>query len=179
MSTKSILVTGCSAGGIGDALALALAKRGHHVFATARTPSKVPEVLSSLSTVTVLRLDVLSADSVAEAVKAVTESGRGLDILVNNAGCGYAQPVLDMDIAKAQHLFDTNLWGPIRMIQAFADLLIASRGRIINVSSVGAIVNTPWICESPDSGSCVAHHVRCLADAAPDSRLCLIQGCTE
>lgn len=150
MPMKSILVTGCSAGGIGEALAFALAKRGHHVFATARNPAKVPDTLSSLSTVTVLRLDVLSAVSVAEAVKAVTESGRGLDILVNNAGCGYAQPLLDIDIAKAQHLFDTNLWGPIRMIQAFADLLIASHGRIINVSSVGAIVNTPWICESPD-----------------------------
>lgn len=145
MSTRSILVTGCSAGGIGEALATALAKRGHHVFATARNPSKVPETLSSLSNVTVLKLDVLSSDSVAEAAKSVADSGQGLHVLVNNAGCGYAQPILDIDIAKAQHLFDTNLWGPLRMIQAFADLLIASHGRIVNVSSVGAIVNTPWI----------------------------------
>lgn len=148
MPKKSILVTGCSAGGIGEALALALANQGHHVFATARNPAKVPEAISSLSNVTVLKLDVLSADSVAEAAKAVTESGQGLDVLVNNAGCGYAQPIIDIDIAKAQRLFDTNLWGPIRMIQAFADLLIASQGKIVNVSSVGAIVNTPWIGES-------------------------------
>ncbi|KAG8161125.1 hypothetical protein KVR01_009389 [Diaporthe batatas] len=145
MSTKSILVTGCSAGGIGEALAVALAMRGHRVFATARDPAKVPESLSSLSNVTVLRLDVLSPASVADAVKAVSESGQGLDILVNNAGCGYAQPILDVDIARAQQLFDTNLWGPIRMIQAFSDLLITSQGRIVNVSSVGAILNTPWI----------------------------------
>ncbi|KAL1878229.1 hypothetical protein Daus18300_002146 [Diaporthe australafricana] len=145
MSTKSILVTGCSAGGIGDALALALALQGHHVFATARNPAKVPETLSSLSKVTVLKLDVSSAESVTEAAKAVAESGQGLDVLVNNAGCGYAQPILDIDIAKAQRLFDTNLWGPIRMVQAFADLLIASKGRVVNISSVGAIVNTPWI----------------------------------
>ena len=150
MPEKSILVTGCSAGGIGEALALALATRGHHVFATARNPENVPEALSSLSNVTVLKLDVLSADSAADAARAVSESGRGLDILVNNAGCGYAQPVLDMDVAKAQRLFDTNVWGPIRMIQAFADLLIASQGRIVNVSTVGAIVNTPWIGESTD-----------------------------
>lgn len=155
MSTKSILVTGCSAGGIGDALALALARQGHHVFATARNPSKVPEALSSLSTVTVLKLDVLSAESVTEAAKAVTESGQGLDVLVNNAGCGYAQPIIDIDVAKAQRLFDTNLWGPIRTIQAFADLLIASHGRIVNVSSVGAIVNTPWIGGSTDSRDAV------------------------
>lgn len=149
MSTKSILVTGCSAGGTGDALALALAMRGHRVFATARNPAKVPQSLSSLSNVTVLKLDVLSPDSVAEAVKAVSESGQGLDILVNNAGCGYAQPVLDLDIARAQQLFDTNLWGPIRTIQAFSGLLIASKGRIVNVSAVGAFVNVPFIGKWP------------------------------
>ncbi|XDG08075.1 hypothetical protein ABKA04_007690 [Annulohypoxylon sp. FPYF3050] len=50
-STKSILVTGCSADGIGAAIALVLAKRGHHVFATARNTAKIPEALSSLSNV--------------------------------------------------------------------------------------------------------------------------------
>lgn len=49
MHPKSILVTGCSAGGIGEELALALAKRGHHIFATARNPAKVPETISSLT----------------------------------------------------------------------------------------------------------------------------------
>lgn len=150
MHPKSILGTGCSAGGIGEELALALAKRGHLIFATARNPAKVPETLPSLSTVTVLKLDVSSTESVAAAAKTVTESGRGLDVLVNNAGCGYAQPDLDTDIARAQELFDTNLWGPVRMIQAFAGLLIASHGRIVNISTVGALINTPWICESAD-----------------------------
>lgn len=143
---KSVLVTGCSAGGIGAAIALALAKEGHHVFATARNTPKIPQELSSLSNVTILPLDVTSKQSVVAAAQAVTESGHGLDVLVNNAGVGYVMPVLDWDIDKAQALYDTNVWGSIRTTQAFAELLIASRGRIVNMSSMGCIVNLPWLC---------------------------------
>jgi NAD(P)-dependent dehydrogenase (short-subunit alcohol dehydrogenase family) len=57
-------------------------------------------------------------------------------------------PLLDVDIARAQQMHDTNLWGMLRAVQAFADLLIASQGRVVNISSVGAVVNTPWIGES-------------------------------
>lgn len=147
MSTKTVLVTGCSAGGIGAAIAGALAKQAHHVFATVRDTGKIPPSLSNLSNVTIIELDVCSPSSVAEAVKLVTESGRGLDVLVNNAGAGYAMPLLDIDIEKAQKLYETNLWGPVRMIQAFSKLLIASHGRIVNISTCGAAVYTPWIGE--------------------------------
>ncbi|KAI1308109.1 dehydrogenase with different specificitie [Xylaria venustula] len=145
MSLKTMLVTGCSAGGIGAAIALALSQRGHHVFATARTVHKIPSELSKLANVTLLPLDVTSSESVAEAAQTVAASGRGLDVLINNAGAGYAMPVLDVNISRAQKLYDVNVWGPIRMVQAFADLLITSRGRIVNLSTVGAVLNTPWI----------------------------------
>lgn len=143
---KSILITGCSAGGIGAAMALALARRGHHVFATARDTGKIPEALKGLSNVTALPLDVADPASVAKAVQTVTETGHGLDVLVNNAGVGYVRPVLDINIPEAQRLFDINLWGPLRLIQAFTDLLVATRGRIVNVSSTAAVIYTPWIC---------------------------------
>ncbi|OKL58613.1 hypothetical protein UA08_06173 [Talaromyces atroroseus] len=145
MAVRSVLVTGCSAGGIGSAIALVLARAGHHVFATARNTSKIAEELSVLSNVTVLPLDVTSQSSVIAAAKTVTESGQGLDVLVNNAGAGYVMPILDMDIERAQRTYDTNIWGSIRTVQAFADLLIASRGRIINISSMGCIMNMPWL----------------------------------
>lgn len=149
-SSKTVLITGCSAGGIGAALALSLANKGHHVYATARDTSKIPGELAHLSNVTILPLDVTDAASVARAAQAVEAAaggrGGGLDVLVNNAGGGCAGPVLDMDVARAQRLHDVNLWGPVRTVQAFAGLLIAARGRVVNVSSVGAIVHTPWIC---------------------------------
>ncbi|KAI1122497.1 oxidoreductase [Nemania abortiva] len=144
-SMKSIIITGCSTGGIGAAMALVLARHGHHIFATARNTAKIPEALSSLSNVTVLLLDVGSTPSVAAAAQAVKDSGHGLHVLVNNAAVGYVQPVLDIDISAAQRLHNVNFWGPLRMVQAFADLLIASRGRIVNVSSSASVVNSPWV----------------------------------
>ncbi|KAK8061614.1 oxidoreductase- short-chain dehydrogenase/reductase family [Apiospora phragmitis] len=145
MPEKTILVTGCSAGGIGAAIASALATHHHHVFATARNISKIPESLSSLDNVTIFPLDVCDLASIREAVKFVTDSGRGLDVQVNNAGAAYGTPVLDIDIERAQKLYDLNVWGPIRMIQAFSKLLIASRGRVVNISTCGAVVYTTWM----------------------------------
>ncbi|CAG8952177.1 hypothetical protein HYFRA_00000916 [Hymenoscyphus fraxineus] len=147
MSPKSVLITGSSAGGIGSAIALKLARYdpSNHIFATARNTSKISEELSSLPNVTVIQLDVLSEESVAAALQVVTDSGIGLDVLLNNAGTGYAMPILDVDIEKGKELYEANVWGPIRLIKAFSGLLIASRGRIVNMSSVGALVNTPWI----------------------------------
>jgi short-subunit dehydrogenase len=50
-ATKSILITGCSAEGIGAALALVLAQRGHHACVTARNVDKIPDTLKNLSNV--------------------------------------------------------------------------------------------------------------------------------
>ncbi|KAI1127995.1 NAD(P)-binding protein [Nemania abortiva] len=145
MAPKTVLVTGCSAGGIGAALAATLAKHGHFVIATARNTSKIPAELSSLSNVQVVPLDVSSTSSVADAAKVVIEGQRGLDVLVNNAGSGYAMPILDIDVEKAKELYEANVWGPIRTVQAFSDLLIKSRGRVVNISTVGAVLPLPWI----------------------------------
>ncbi|CAG8959750.1 hypothetical protein HYFRA_00001656 [Hymenoscyphus fraxineus] len=147
---KTVLITGCSGGGIGAGIAQELANQGHHVFATARDISKIPTELSSLSNVTTLRLDVTSQSSITEAAKIVTTvtermGSAGLDVLVNNAGYGYSMPLLDVDIEKAKALYDTNVWGPVRMVQAFCDLLAANKGRVVMISSAGAAVNTPWI----------------------------------
>lgn len=144
-TSKSILVTGCSANGIGAALALVLAQKGHHIFATARNVDKVPVALKDLENVTVLPIDVTDTTSIKAATQIVTASGHGLDVLVNNAGVGYVLPVLDVDIDAAQRLFDVNLWGPLRMIQAFTDLLVASHGRVVNISSSASIVHSPWV----------------------------------
>ncbi|PYH38148.1 SDR family oxidoreductase [Aspergillus neoniger CBS 115656] len=142
---KTILITGCSAHGIGAALALTLARQGHFIFATARNTSKIPERLSALENVQVLSLDVTDSASIAGAVRSVREHGRGLDILVNNAGTGYTMPLLEADLDRAKAVYEANVWGLLGLIQACSDLLIATKGRIVDMSSVGAVVNTPWI----------------------------------
>jgi len=86
-SQKSVLITGCSAGGIGDALAQSFHRRGLRVFATARNLSKIQH-LKEMG-MEVVELDVTDGGSVTSAVEHVKASTGGtLDILVNNAGGG-------------------------------------------------------------------------------------------
>ncbi|KUL85196.1 hypothetical protein ZTR_08931 [Talaromyces verruculosus] len=144
--SKSILITGCSTGGIGASLALALSqkKENHHVFATARNTSKIPKELHNLPNVTIFPLDVSSSSSVAEAVKIVRGSGHGLDVLINNAGLPFSMPLLDANLEDAQRVYEVNLWGVVRMIQGFADMIIERKGSIVNVGSIGGMVHLPW-----------------------------------
>lgn len=145
---KFALVTGCSEGGIGFALAQEFQRRGVHVFATARTISKMKS-LEGLPNVTILNLDVTSHSSINSAVAIVTKHTEGtLDYLVNNAGCAYTLPVLDLDIKLAREMFDVNVWGVYAMIQSFAPLVIAAKGTIANMASVGVLLNPPYMGQS-------------------------------
>lgn len=145
MTTESVLVTGSSAGGIGAALCHEFQQRGLHVFATARTPSKVGD-LQKLPNVTTLALDVTSASSIADALEAVeSKTGGRLKYLVNNSGMQYVMPTLDIDIEEAKRMYDVNVWGVIAMIQAFAPLVIAAKGSIINVASISGYLYPPYM----------------------------------
>ena len=106
---SSVLITGCSAGGIGSALVDAFQKRNLHVFATARDLSKMSH-LEKLPNVTLLALDVTAPSSIGAAVAAVKAQTDGiLDFLVNNSGRSYVMPVLDTDIEEAKKMFNVNL----------------------------------------------------------------------
>jgi 1-acylglycerone phosphate reductase len=144
---KSVLITGCSAGGIGAALAEVFHKKGYHVFATARTPSKISRSLAEAPSVTVLTLDVLSSESIAAAVESVSaETGGKLDVLVNNSGSAIIFPALDTPIEAGKDLFDLNFWAALAMIQAFAPLLIKAKGTIVNNASVSGVM--PFVYQS-------------------------------
>ncbi len=136
---RTVLITGCSDGGIGAALAIAFHEAGLHVYATARNPSKM-EQLASLGIET-LTLDVQSESSIAACVSKLS----GLDILVNNAGAQFLMPVVDVSVPEAKQLFDLNVWSHIAMTQGFLPLLLkSSRGMIINQTSVGAVTTLPF-----------------------------------
>jgi NAD(P)-dependent dehydrogenase (short-subunit alcohol dehydrogenase family) len=129
------LVTGCSTG-IGRATAVELTKRGHDVVATARRR----EVLDDLDVAQRLALDVMSDKSVAAAV----EQAGDIDVLVNNAGISVGGPVERVPLGDAQRMFDTNVWGAVRMVQALAPGMRArSRGWIVNVTSTMGRVVAP------------------------------------
>ncbi len=141
---QSVLITGCSAGGIGHSLALAFQKRGLMVFATARKLLSMTE-LGNLPNVHLLTLDVTSETSIASAVETVqAKTGGKLDFLVNNAGQTYYAPGLDTDITVAKEMFETNFWGVLRVTQAFAPLLVAAKGTLITIGSVLGYLHIPY-----------------------------------
>ncbi|MGE0046697.1 MAG: SDR family oxidoreductase [Hyphomonadaceae bacterium] len=132
-----VLITGCSTG-IGRALAETLTARGHKVVATARSV----ETLKDLKAAAALSLDVTSEDSVARVVK---EAG-DIDVLVNNAGIGLWGPVEAASGAQVEKLFETNVFGPLRMQRAFLPQMRARRsGQIIQVSSAAGRVSGPLV----------------------------------
>jgi 1-acylglycerone phosphate reductase len=113
---KSVLITGCSDGGIGFALAISFQKRGLYVFATTREVSKMLS-LKDLPNVTLLGLDVIDSSSISSAVAAVLSQIKGtLDYLVNNVAQHYLVPTLGMNVEKAKAMFNVNFWGMLACI---------------------------------------------------------------
>ena len=137
-----ILLTGCSSG-IGRASALALAARGHRVFATARKKDDLAGL--ERDGLTALSLDVTDPATIAAAVEAVLSRAGRLDVLVNNAGYPQYGSVEEVTLAQWRAQFDVNLFGTLAVTQA---VLPAMRkqlsGRVINVSSVAGKLGIPF-----------------------------------
>lgn len=165
MGQKTVLITGCSEGGIGDALAKTFHKRGLRVFASARNTAKVQH-LKNMG-LEIVQLDVTDEESIKKAVSTVKAATGGyLDILVNNSGAGkssplqstlshtlspstnylagYSMPLLDSDVSVAKEMFNVNVFAVVTVTQAFAPLLIATKGTIINIGSVLGKMPLPW-----------------------------------
>ncbi|RWA10091.1 hypothetical protein EKO27_g5010 [Xylaria grammica] len=142
---KTVLITGCSDGGIGSALAATFQQRGYHVFATARDPSKM-RGLDGLPNVTFLTLDIVKSDDIKAAVEAVAKhTGGTLDCVVSNAGRNHFMPILDEDLDVVRRLFEINFIGPIALTQAFAPLLIKAQGMAVYIASISGHLNIPYM----------------------------------
>ncbi|OBT56740.1 hypothetical protein VE04_03418 [Pseudogymnoascus sp. 24MN13] len=134
---KTVLVTGCSDGGLAAAVAVAFHNAGLHVYATARDVSKMKNLAAQ--GIETLELDVTSPAS----IKACVSRLPSLDILVNNAAVMLTVTAADVSVEVAKKLFDTNLWGTVQMCQAFLPLLIKSKGMIVNHTSMASVLVVP------------------------------------
>lgn len=147
MLRKTVLITGCSDNGIGSGLALTFQAQDYYVFATARNPAKMSKI-ADLPNVTLLPLDVCKNEEITAAVEAVKSHTGGtgkLDYLINNAGQGHFMPILDQDLKNARDLYESNVWGPLAVTQAFAPLLINANGTVTFITSVSGHINCPYI----------------------------------
>lgn len=135
----AVLVTGASSG-IGKRTTELLAKEGFYVYAGARKQKDL-DMLNAMEGVTAVRLDVTVPGDIEAAVAQVVEGGRGLYGLVNNAGVAVIQPLIEVEEDQLNFQFDVNVYGPYRITKAFAPLLIESKGRVVNISSISGVLS--------------------------------------
>ena len=137
---KVALVTGASSG-IGLATAMGLVEAGYRVFGTTRTfrPMK-PE-----PDFEILQLDVTSDESVSKTIDDVMRKAGRIDLVVNNAGRGVGGGAEESSIKQAIGLFDTNVFGMMRMTRQVLPIFRKQQGgRIINISSVLGLIPAPY-----------------------------------
>lgn len=145
---KSALVTGANKG-IGFEVARLLAKKGYFVYLGSRSLESGLSAVEKLkadgiSGVEAVQLDVTDSGSVDAARILIGQKTEVLDLLVNNAGIsgGFEQSALTSSIDQFKSVYDTNVFGVVRVTQAFIDLLKKSpEPRIVNVSTAMASLN--------------------------------------
>jgi len=142
---KKVLITGANKG-IGFETARQLLQHGYYVYIGSRNLENGQAAVAKLNAeglihVESVQLDVTSSDSVQAARQEIGRKTDVLDVLINNAGIngGMPQSSLEASIDQFERVFDTNLYGVVRVTQAFIDLLKKSpEPRIVNVSSSGS-----------------------------------------
>jgi short-subunit dehydrogenase len=127
-----VVVTGASSG-IGRAIALACARRGDTVFASAR------HMESEHANIVAVQGDVTREE---DRVRLIETAGE-IDALVNNAGRGYYAPFASIEAHELEDLFRLNVIAPLRLTQLALPALRRSRGNVVMMSSVAGVVSSP------------------------------------
>lgn len=143
---KTVVITGASSG-IGRASVSRLIQSGWRVFATVRKAEDGDRLQSEIgANLTPVIMDVTNRAMITAAAEQVSSqlNGWGLDGLVNVAGIGMVRPVEYVTPSDLQEIFEVNVFGQIAVTQAFLPLLRKARGRIVNISSVGAHIAIPF-----------------------------------
>ncbi|MFI8963930.1 SDR family oxidoreductase [Streptomyces sp. NPDC053493] len=153
---NTALVTGANKG-LGLETARRLGALGWTVFLGSRDEGRGRAAADKLAAdgvdVVMVPLDVTSDASVADAVRLVRQHTGHLDVLVNNAGApGHAVPPAEATADEIHSVYDTNVYGPVRVTQAFLPLLRAAENpRVVMVSSGGGAFSVVTDPEQPVS----------------------------
>jgi NAD(P)-dependent dehydrogenase (short-subunit alcohol dehydrogenase family) len=142
MTPHTALVTGANSG-LGLAMAVELARRGHRVVGTVRAPHKASDLHMAATAagteVEAALLDVTDADGCAEVIDRFRP-----DVLVNNAGYGLSAPMEVVPDEEAERMLATMLVAPMRLARlALPHMRTGGWGRIVNISSILGRVSMP------------------------------------
>ncbi len=151
---KTVLVTGANRG-IGKATVEALVARGaKRIYAAGRQLESLAALVQIAPTVIeAVQLDVTSAADIQQLASQLNQ----LDVLINNAGIATGMTFsAETSLSVASAEMATNYFGPVHLTHALLPLLRASKGVVINVSSIAGIANFPTL--GPYSASKAAVH---------------------
>jgi NAD(P)-dependent dehydrogenase (short-subunit alcohol dehydrogenase family) len=169
LAGRKALVTGASRG-IGEALAVGLARFGADVAICARHEASLERARSAIEAAgrkaSPFALDLRETNSIGPAIEAAAERLGALDILINNAGIEQIKPSLEVDEALWDRIVDTNLKGAFFCAQAAARRMAANGaegGSIVNVCSLTSGVGVPTAVPYGSSKSGLLGMTRALA----------------
>jgi NADP-dependent 3-hydroxy acid dehydrogenase YdfG len=139
-------ITGASTG-FGRLLAEETLRAGHRVIATARKPEQIANLGDHYADrCLILPLDVTNQAQIdSAAARAIAKFGR-IDVLVNNAGYGVAGAIEEVSEAEFMPMYETNVFGLLRVTRAFLPQFRKQRsGHILNLSSIGGLLSSPGL----------------------------------
>ncbi|MFG3166218.1 SDR family oxidoreductase [Streptomyces sp. NPDC048200] len=131
---KLVVVTGASRG-MGASTARELARRGFHILAGVRRDRDADAIRAT--GVEPVILDITEPEQVEALAARVGADSRTLHALVNNAGVQVNAPVEALPMAEWRRVFEVNLFGHVAVTQALLPELLRTKGRVINISSIG------------------------------------------
>jgi NAD(P)-dependent dehydrogenase (short-subunit alcohol dehydrogenase family) len=161
-AARTVAITGASTG-LGRDIALGFAAMGYRVFGTALRAEGVTNMRDASDGKVVLAVcDITREDEVEQWVKSVSSElgDGGLDVLISNAGTLTPGPMELIPLTAVRHEFDVNVFGAIKVINAFLPALRKAQGRIVQVGAVTGRLPLPF--DGPSSASKAA--LEALAD---------------
>ena len=136
---KVVLITGGSSG-IGKSIGEYLADKGYTVYGTSRFPENYTD-----SKFPLIKLDVTQLSSITACVCELISKTAQIDVLVNNAGVGITGPLEEIPMEEMKRNFETNLFGPINMINAVLPYMRSKKsGQILNITSIAGYMGLPF-----------------------------------
>ncbi|KAE8541534.1 hypothetical protein D1P53_002896 [Cryptococcus gattii VGV] len=138
-------VTGSSRG-LGRDIVVAALKAGDKVFATARNPAQLDDLVKEYPNLITGQLDVNDPDACAKSLTTAAEKLGGIDVVCNNAGYANLASVEDMEIADFKQQFDTNFFGTLYVSKAAIPYLRKNGGgHILQICTLGSRLGVPGL----------------------------------
>jgi 3-oxoacyl-[acyl-carrier protein] reductase len=136
---KLAVVTGASRG-VGEALALRMAKEGYSVAALARSENKLKDLALAHDSIIPCPVDVSDSIAVTEVINSLEADHGPIEVLINNAAVVQNIPFADQSLERVDQIIDINLKGTLYVTHAAIQHMIPRRrGRIVNISSVAGV----------------------------------------